>query len=312
MRILSVDIGIRHMAWFTGTLCLGEPSQCSVPMQHVASVAAAYQWELVDIVPPEAGVDNVNTLRVEDLVPWLVRSFEAIKERMLFTDNHAVEHVFLEQQPLGTGEAAARNIKTKVLSHLLQACILRELPGVAITFVSPRKKLRHAQVALGRAPETYADNKRAAKLLTPLVLRQLGAAAAALDFERRKGKKDDLADALLQGLYAAEDWAEEERKRIKRVQKSQEPVREKKPPAKRAKKAQVDALTAAASASLLGPLPPSASSSSSASASEQASDAPPSSTTSSSSSSASSASVSCTSAPSGAGTLLSEPSKEVE
>lgn len=300
MRIMSVDIGIRHMAWFTGTVHVreqpdaGEPQR--IPLRFVQSLSTAYHWELADIVPPEANIENVNAVRVEDLVPWLLASFLHTKHRMLYVEGEPVQHVLLEQQPLGTGEAAARNIKTKVLSHILQACILRELPGVAISFVSPRKKLRHASVVLGKAPETYADNKRAAKLLTPVVLRQLGCEAGAADYERRKGKKDDLADALLQGVYSVEDLAEEAYKAAKKELKTQEPARaaqSKKPAAKRAKKAHAESATAAASASLLGPLPSSSSSSSSVPCS---SSAPASSSLSSASASVSSSASSSASA----------------
>jgi hypothetical protein len=312
VRIVSVDIGIRHMAWFTGTVQVRAQQDASeplsIPLRFVHSVLPAYQWELADIVPSAAGIENVNAVRVEDLVPWLLASFLETKARMLYVEGQPVQHVLLEQQPLGTGEAAARNIKTKVLSHILQACILRELPGVVITFVSPRKKLRHAAVVLGRAPETYADNKRAAKLLAPVMLRQLACEAGALDLERRKGKKDDLADALLQGVYAIEDWAEESYKLAKKELKSQEPTRAaqtKKPAAKRAKKVHAEAATAAASASLLGPLPSSSSASSASSASSSSASSSTSSSTSSSSASSSSASSSTSSSASSASAVPS-------
>lgn len=262
MRVLSVDLGIRHLAWFTGELHADESADVGTrdpPLLHVIGVGTSIEWDVVDIVPPP-GVDNVNLVRVEELVPWLQTGFTQHKRRMLYLGEQPVERVYLEQQPVGTGEAAARNIKTKVLSHVLQALILQELPGIQIEFVSPRKKLRHAAHVLGKAPETYADNKRAAKLLTPRALRSLGGAAHALEFETRKGKKDDLADSFLQAVYAYEDNLEEvciQRRREARQEKRE--VNAAEPKRKRASKKSRDSsetyvATAAASAALVGPL----------------------------------------------------------
>lgn len=260
MRILSVDLGIRHLAWFTGELHAEESaldvSTRDPPLRHVVSMGADIEWHVVDIVPPP-GVDNVNLVRVEELVPWLQTGFTQHKRRMLFLGEQPVERVYLEQQPVGTGEAATRNIKTKVLSHVLQALILQELPGTQIEFVSPRKKLRHAAHVLGKAPETYADNKRAAKLLTPRALRSLGGAEHALEFEKRKGKKDDLADAFLQAVYAYEDNIEEvcaQRRRDVRQEKKEKAAEPKRKRASKKPARETYVATAAASAALVGSL----------------------------------------------------------
>lgn len=250
MRILSVDVGIRHLAWFRGVMS-GAANGGASPLSHVSRVDETAEWHVEDIVPAD-GPTNVNEIRVEDVVPWMLAAFHKHKASMLGLHESPVERVFLEQQPLGTGQAAARNIKTKVLSHILQVLIVQELPGARIAFVSPRKKIRHAALVLGHAPETYNDNKKAAKLLAPRLLRALGAPQLAEWFERARGKKDDLADALLQGVYALDDELEEERLQAGRVQRAAKAL-EPKRPAKR-KKAHEDS-TAAVSAAVLGALP---------------------------------------------------------
>lgn len=224
LRVLSVDLGTRNLAWFTGivhTISTTEDAKAQgasqhqsalpirVPLSHVKSVRTE-SWEVVDIVPPEC-TENLNSVRVEDFVPWLCAAFEVHKASMLYDRSGIpVELVFLEQQPLGTGEAAARNIKTKVLSHVLQALIIHELgSAIPIYFISPKKKLRHASLVLGHAPTSYAENKKAAKLLAPILLEQLGDDDTSKTFQKRKGKKDDLADAMLQAVYSVHDMFQE-------------------------------------------------------------------------------------------------------
>lgn len=252
MRVLSVDVGIRHLAWFAGEI-EGRVGEGVSPLCHVTCVLEQHNWQVVDIVPK--GITNVNEVRVEELVPWMLAAFHQHKPSMLGHDG-TLERVYLEQQPLGSGPAAARNIKTKVLSHILQALILQEIPSLAVVFVSPRKKIRHAALVLGHAPETYNDNKKAAKLLAPRLLRDLGALKLADWYERAKGKKDDLADSLLQAIYAVDDEFEEQRLQAGRDQRAKTAL-EPKRPAKRKKtdqKVSVEA-TAAASAAVLGRLP---------------------------------------------------------
>jgi hypothetical protein len=239
-RVLSVDLGTRNLAWFTGILhttstttedvveegaSQNQSAQpIRVPLSHVKSVRTE-SWEVVDIVPSEC-TENLNSVRVEDFVPWLCAAFEVHKASMLYDRSGSpVDLVFLEQQPLGTGEAAARNIKTKVLSHVLQALIIHELgSAVPIYFISPKKKLRHASLVLGHAPTSYAQNKKAAKLLAPILLEQLGDDDTSKTFRKRKGKKDDLADAMLQAVYSVHDMFHE--RQIQRLKQGKRDARE--------------------------------------------------------------------------------------
>jgi len=242
LRVLSVDLGTRNLAWFTGivhTISTTEDAKAQgasqhqsappirVPLSHVKSVRTE-SWEVVDIVPPEC-TENLNSVRVEDFVPWLCAAFEVHKASMLYDRSGSpAELVFLEQQPLGTGEAAARNIKTKVLSHVLQALIIHELgSAIPIYFISPKKKLRHASLVLGHAPTSYSENKKAAKLLAPILLEQLGDDDTSKTFRKRKGKKDDLADAMLQAVYSVHDiFQEREVQRLKQRKREDREARE--------------------------------------------------------------------------------------
>lgn len=252
LRVLSVDLGTRNLAWFTGIVqtndaiasAVDSASACAsgialatdenqspplirVPLSFVKSVRTE-SWEVVDIVPPEC-TESLNSMRVEEFVPWLCAAFEVHKASMLYDRSGSpVEIVFLEQQPLGTGEAAARNIKTKVLSHVLQALIIHELGSVIpIYFISPKKKLRHATLVLGHAPTSYAENKKAAKLLAPILLEQLGDDDTSKTFRKRKGKKDDLADAMLQAVYSVHDiFQEREVQRLKQRKREDREARE--------------------------------------------------------------------------------------
>ncbi len=270
VHVLSVDVGTRHLAWFSGELiqftssieCAAAAAPLDNPpiFKHVHRICddKNSEWHVMDIVPSDSLIQNVNEARVEDLVPWLQSAFTQNKHKMLYVGDFCVERVYIEQQPMGIGVAAARNIKTKVLSHVLQALILQEFPNMMITFVSPRIKLRHASLALGKTPETYADNKRAAKKLTPILLKKLSAPKLLTTFEQRKGKKDDLADSLLQAIYAFDDECEALCKLEQKMQKQNRQINDDvfSEPIRAIKKKRVKKIdTAVAAALILGNLP---------------------------------------------------------
>jgi hypothetical protein len=105
--------------------------------------------------------------------------------------NHILESwkyadlVLLESQPMGI--AAARNLKTKVLSHILQSKLIEM--GVEVVFRSPRLKLRDM-------PEqgTYAQNKKYAVQETLRLIK----GTEWEEYFVGHDKKDDLADCYLQ------------------------------------------------------------------------------------------------------------------
>ena len=111
---------------------------------------------------------------------------------------------FIESQPIGL---SANNIKAKVLSHVLQTMFSSR--GIKVKFVSPALKLRgmaKAEADPGLTKEqaqkkSYTANKRFAMERVEALLQGPWADW----YAARKGKKDDLCDALLQGIDAGRE-----------------------------------------------------------------------------------------------------------
>jgi hypothetical protein len=183
MRVLSVDIGWRHLAYAKMELC--------------SSTMHLLEWDVINLLEGDAAA-NVNSLTLEELVRRTVPSvWSTIKAWAKWPsgDQQRPDVAYLECQPLGQ---MARNVKTKTLSHIMQALLLAE--GIPVAFVSPRKKL------LGMATTgSYADNKKFAIASCMRVLRDHSLHEWAARFDDLGGKRDDLADALLQGYYAGSE-----------------------------------------------------------------------------------------------------------
>ena len=175
MRIVSVDLGWRTLA----------VAKLSVSLD----AHELHEWDLVDMICEDDL--NINKTTLEDLITRASPCLSKLVDEWaswLGPDNAVV---YLEAQPLGP---MACNVKTKTLSHVLQALLLAK--RIRVAFISPKLKLRGLC-----ADATYTQNKawavkQVAELLTPAWLTW---------FEARKHKKDDLADALLQGYIGAKD-----------------------------------------------------------------------------------------------------------
>lgn len=190
MRVLSVDLGTRNLAWCVLTKSKDD-SLCHAPFNKCK--ADIHAWRLVDI--SNGSTDNMNDIDIATCVPWFVKT---IRDHFLeMTDN--VDVAFIEAQPtarvIGPGKSV-NNVKTKVLSHILQALLLDA--HIPVKFVSPSKKLKDAVMA---NPEKYRDHKTAAVKLTDIASSSLG--EWGVWWTSQKGKKDDLADAFLQAMYAS-------------------------------------------------------------------------------------------------------------
>lgn len=172
MRILSVDIGWRHMAFahliFNPDLDLQE-------------------WEIIDILKDET--INVNDTTTDILIAKSASALGCLVDRWA---EWKPDIAFLETQPLGQ---MARNVKTKILSHIMQALLLAK--GILVQFVSPKKKLKSMDMV-----GTYSDNKKHAVEMTLKLLESHNLPLWLDKFKSLKGKRDDLADAFLQGYYA--------------------------------------------------------------------------------------------------------------
>jgi hypothetical protein len=219
--VVSFDVGSKHLA------------VCKLQFESQNSTAYTIPyWDVLSCVPKEM---NVNKTPIQDIVPLFGRLIQEHKTTWLFsgnTEHGPVDHILIEAQPMGAGRGAIRNLKTKILSHILQA-YLDPLP---ITFVHPSLKLTH--MARGDGKSTYRENKKFAvdetiRLLSSSESECTNAAKALETFVSSKTKKDDYADSFLQGLYAGRmiargDLIEPIKKNVKTAKKATEPKKPRK------------------------------------------------------------------------------------
>lgn len=124
----------------------------------------------------------------------LVSSFTTSISSQLMLWLEGVDTVYIEQQPMGL---RAFNVKTKVLSHVLQSlCILQQKQ---VVFVSPKKKLNDAGKTM-----TYAQNKKHA---IERCVETIDARGKELlqTMIASKQKVDDVCDAFLQGHLSVDE-----------------------------------------------------------------------------------------------------------
>lgn len=189
-RVLSFDVGTKNLG-----LC-----DLSV---NAAGDFTVHKWSVDSCVP--RGL-NVNITPVAELAPMFYAwALEQKKKWLTNADGSKIDfqRIFIENQPMG-GRGSARNLKTKILSHVLQ-CILSQ-EGIPISFINPSLKLKD----MPRPPEgktKYRDNKLYAISKTTEIV-GLPACLNKDDctklFVEKKIKRDDLADAFLQGLIAGQ------------------------------------------------------------------------------------------------------------
>jgi hypothetical protein len=157
--LISVDIGWKNFAY----VCMEDK--------------LIVEWKVVSVLDDRV---NVNKTSLEQLV----HECTPLLRPILDSWKHA-KLVLLESQPMGI--AAARNLKTKVLSHIIQSHLVEM--GIPVVFRSPRLKLRDM-------PEqgSYAQNKKYAVQETLRII----AGTSWEPFFKSNSKKDDLADCFLQ------------------------------------------------------------------------------------------------------------------
>lgn len=183
MIVLSVDIGWRHLAY-----ALLDLTESSIIIN---------KWKIVDIIEDE--LINVNETTTDVLISKSAKILGCLVKEWALCNP---EIAYLENQPLGQ---MARNVKTKTLSHVMQALLIAE--GIKVQFVSPKKKLAGMQDC-----GSYSDNKKFAVASTLKVLSEYNLLEWINWFDAVKGKKDDLADSFLQGVYAGRSTLRENKK----------------------------------------------------------------------------------------------------
>jgi hypothetical protein len=175
MKVLSFDVGSKNLALCKLDICSNTKS------------FMIEDWQVLCVV--DASI-NVNKTNIEDLAPPFAKTVEENISSWLVD----VDKMFIESQPMGR----TRNLKTKILSHILQVIALRHKPELSIGFIHPSLKLKEMT-----GPREYRLNKKYAITKTEELLGS--------DFCNNKemacslfvGKKrDDMADAFLQGFYA--------------------------------------------------------------------------------------------------------------
>jgi hypothetical protein len=175
MKVLSADIGWKHLAY--------------AYFEIENELLTLHDWKIVDLIDSSL-IPNINKATLDSLIKDSALKIKAVVDEWTLL---SPDIVYLENQPLGP---MARNTKTKSLSHIFQAMLVCN--GISVAFVSPSLKLRGMETK-----GSYAENKKFAVASCTTLLEECGQIQWKNWFLENKGKKDDLADALLQGYHAS-------------------------------------------------------------------------------------------------------------
>jgi hypothetical protein len=184
-RILSFDVGIRHLA-----------------LADITKTAEATyklnRWDILPLIPDdmkvkETNMDNMTEALYTTLDEWYPHGSEDLPET-----------VYVENQP-ALKNPIMKSIQMIVYGYFTGRRIWMVEGGLAVRFVSASQKVKWAQ-SKGYCQidptikNRYTATKRASIVATEVVLRSFFEEKDIAIFQASK-KKDDLADCLLQGLY---------------------------------------------------------------------------------------------------------------
>lgn len=219
--VLSFDLGIRNLAVCAlGITPLTEKLPYGVTDIEFAELLHVYLWEVIDILE-ETSTTGCKEVSIDAAAAFLLNALERRRDA-LFQFGVCVG-VVIEQQPGGKFV----NVRMKALSHVLQSFFHIHTRGtIPICFLSAKRKLKGmstnvattetdakttAELATETATETttktskaahskYKANKTFALDQTRTLLDKLGNGTDANELFNSVKKKDDLADAFLQGV----------------------------------------------------------------------------------------------------------------
>jgi len=174
---VSFDVGTKNLGF------------CKLNVYEDTKQFEVLDWATLSVVDSSI---NVNKTSIENLtIPFTKEVQNVLHDWLEFATV-----VYIESQPMGR----TKNVKTKILSHILQILCYQENPDMEIHFVHPSLKLKEM---IG--PREYKLNKKYAIEKTSELIEDANLCVTReLCNELFVGKKrDDLADAFLQGYYAA-------------------------------------------------------------------------------------------------------------
>jgi hypothetical protein len=191
MAAVSFDIGLRNLA------------VCKLDVDKETKKFSITYWKVLSAVPDDM---NVNKTALEELCPL----FSTLIETHLPEWTADANVAFIESQPMGR----TRNLKTKVLSHILQVGLLRAKPDMRVQFIHPTLKLKNMT-----GPRDYRKNKAHAVAETQELIDSDKCQSENAPSLFVGKKRDDLADAFLQGYHAT--WCEPPAKRARQIKKKE-------------------------------------------------------------------------------------------
>jgi hypothetical protein len=151
---------------------------------------------------------NINKISIENLIGQSKNKIDIFIEKsktnlQKYVEEHNTKNerkeearIFIELQPMGT---FSKNIKTKILSHILQFSFMNYFK---VQFINSKKKLKSVlqgtKVSYSKLKKMSVDHTL--HLLESEITLQENKEWISF-FQTQKTKKDDLADCFLQGYY---------------------------------------------------------------------------------------------------------------
>ena len=231
LRVASFDVGTRNLSLCVVD-CVGwGPGNTMIP--------SVVHWEVCDILgkPDDDGKTAAATNESDKKTAAATKESGKKKKKTVKAKKVSIEEAtrcmvaYLESRRgvLATAHIMAiesqpamriSNIKTKVLSHIIQAWWHQARPGASVRFCSPKRKLRGVPGMEEADLETNARKRYTLhkKLCVDETCRRI-AGSPWVDFFENLPKKDDATDAYLQACWVAEEHKVPGTKKRKRGQK---------------------------------------------------------------------------------------------